>query len=114
MEQSLRSRIQFIAALPAMLAVLALGSYMLASRMDDIASHSQSLQRLVVDSYLAQLSILAPTQRREQERLLQAILDEPDVRAATLWHPDEAWSIHVRTMRQCWILRAIPVKALAG
>ena len=95
MEHSLRSRIQFIAALPAMLAVLALGSYMLASRMDDIATHSQSLQRLVVDSYLAQLSILTPAQRRDQERLLQAILDEPDVRAATLWHPDEAWSIHV-------------------
>jgi len=94
-EQSLRSRIQFIAALPAMLAVLALGSYMLASRMDDIASHSQSLQRLVVDSYLAQLSILTPAQRRDQEHLLQAILDEPDVRAATLWHPDETWSIHV-------------------
>jgi len=94
-EQSLRSRIQFIAALPAMLAVLALGSYMLASRMDDIASHSQSLQRLVVDSYLAQLSTLTPAQRRDQERLLQVILDEPDVRAATLWHPDEGWSIHV-------------------
>jgi two-component system, NarL family, sensor histidine kinase BarA len=94
-EQSLRSRIQFIAALPAMLAVLALGSYMLASRMDDIDSHSRSLQRLVVDSYIAQLSAISVDHPDARQRLMQTILDEPDVRAATLWHPQEQWSVHV-------------------
>ena len=95
MEPSLRSRIQIIAALPALLAVLALGGYMLASRMDDIDSHSRSLQRLVVDSYLAQITALPAQAQADRERLMQALLNEPDVRAATLWHPGEQWSVHV-------------------
>jgi two-component system, NarL family, sensor histidine kinase BarA len=94
-QQSLRSRIQLIAALPALLAVIALGSYMLAGRMADIENHGRSLQRLVVDSYLAQLGAVPDDQRPQQERLMRAILDEPDVRAATLWHPKQQWSIHV-------------------
>ncbi|PKM22083.1 MAG: hybrid sensor histidine kinase/response regulator [Gammaproteobacteria bacterium HGW-Gammaproteobacteria-14] len=81
-------------ALPALLAVVALGSYMLTSRINDIESHGRSLQRLVVDSYLAQLGSLPEDQRPQQEQLLRAALDEPDVRAATLWHPGEQWSIH--------------------
>ncbi|MFN3715019.1 MAG: response regulator [Alcanivoracaceae bacterium] len=95
MQQSLRSRIQIMAALPALLAVMALGSYMLAGRMADIDNHGRSLQRLVVDSYLAQLGAVAEDQHPHQERLMRAILDEPDVRAATLWHPRQQWSIHV-------------------
>jgi two-component system sensor histidine kinase BarA len=94
-EQSLRSRIQFISALPALLAVIAMGSYMLSSRMSDIESHSQSLQRLVVDSYLAQLGALPADLPEAQEAVLRSILNEPDVRAATLHHPDQEWTLHV-------------------
>jgi two-component system, NarL family, sensor histidine kinase BarA len=94
-EQSLRSRIQLIAALPALLAVIAMGSYMLASRISDIESHSHSLQRLIVDGYRAQLAALPVDQHDQQERLLRAILNEPDVRAATLRHLQQPWSLHV-------------------
>ncbi|MDF1630186.1 MAG: response regulator [Alcanivoracaceae bacterium] len=95
MEQSLRSRIQFISALPALLAVVAMGSYVLSSRVSDIESHSQSLQRLVVDSYRAQLSAVPADHPTEQELVLRTILNEPDVRAATLHHPEQTWSLHV-------------------
>lgn len=94
MEQSLRNRIQFIATLPALLAVVTIGSYMLASRMSDIESHSQSLQRLVLDSYLSQLGALSAEQQPQQEKLLRAMLNEPDVRAATLSHTQQQWSLH--------------------
>lgn len=95
MEHSLRSRIQLISALPALLAVIAMGGYMLASRISDIESHSQSLQRLVVDNYVAQLSALPSDQPTKQEKVLREILNEPDVRAATLHHPGQAWILHV-------------------
>ena len=95
MEQSLRSRIQFISALPALLAVIAMGSYMLSSRLNDIENHSESLQRLVMESYLAQLGALPADQPGPQELILRSILNEPDVRAATLRHPQQAWSLHV-------------------
>lgn len=93
-EHSLRNRIQLIATLPALLAVLAIGSYMLASRMSDIESHSQSLQRLVLDSYLAQLSAMPAELQEPQEKLLRSMLNEPDVRAASLSHKQQQWSLH--------------------
>ena len=78
MEHSLRSRIQLISALPALLAVIAMGGYMLSSRISDIESHSQSLQRLVVDNYVAQLSALPSDQPTNQEKVLREILNEPE------------------------------------
>ena len=94
MSGSLRARIQLLSTLPALLAVLLFGGYLLAERVATLAEYSENVQRLVVASIGAQLSVLAPTDREAQRALLQEALNAPEVRAISLWQPDQHWSLH--------------------
>ena len=99
MQHSLRTRMMLMAALPAMVAVTLLGGYMLASRIADIQQHSHALNRLVLASYSGRMAALMahqnPLIEQRIEPLLRDLLEEPDVRAATLHHPNSTWQRHV-------------------
>ncbi|MEY1661434.1 response regulator [Isoalcanivorax beigongshangi] len=91
---SLRTRMLLMTALPTLLAVLALGGYLLVTRLTDIHSHSEHLQRLVVDSYSARLQALAADSSDLLPTLMQQLLDEQDVRAARFTRPGQT-ALHV-------------------
>src|SRR5690606_33451756 len=99
MQHSLRTRMMLMAALPAMVAVTLLGSYMLTSRIADIQQHRHALNRLVLASYGGRMAALMahqnPLIEQRIEPLLRDLLEEPDVRAATLHHPNSTWQRHV-------------------
>ena len=94
MPGSLRARIQLLSALPALLAVLLFGGYLLTERITTLNAYSHNMQRLVLDSLSAQLAVLPPTDQQTQRTLLQEALNAPEVRAITLWHPTRHWSLH--------------------
>src|SRR5690606_7439854 len=77
----------------------AVGGYMLASRIADIQQHSHALNRLVLASYGGRMAALMahqnPLIEQRIEPLLRDLLEEPDVRAATLHHPNSTWQRHV-------------------
>ncbi|MBQ0754655.1 MAG: response regulator [Gammaproteobacteria bacterium] len=99
MQYSLRTRMMVMAAVPALVAVAVLGAYMLTSRISDINQHAHSLHQLVVDSYSSRLAASLPQahtqQPKTQERILRELLEEDDVRAATLTHRHTHESVHV-------------------
>lgn len=99
MRYSLRTRMMVMAAVPALVAVAILGAYMLTSRISDINQHAHSLHQLVVDSYSSRLAASLPQADsltpETHERILRELLEEDDVRAATLTHRHTSKSVHV-------------------
>ena len=57
--QSLRSRLMFMAILPALLAALVLGGYSLVNRLVDVRDTNAQRQQLVTDSFAARLESTA-------------------------------------------------------
>ncbi|MDF1819954.1 MAG: ATP-binding protein [Alcanivoracaceae bacterium] len=95
MQQSLRNRILWMAALPALIGMVLLGGYLLVSRVQDIRDHGEHLQRLVMDSYGSRLQGYPDTLDRDQLTLLaRELLEEPGVRAAHIRVPAENWDTH--------------------
>ena len=82
---SLRSRILLLTAVPTLVAALLMGSYLLLNRFHDIRSQSDQTQQLILESYAARSSILpADATEADALKILKALLEEQDVRAATL------------------------------
>ena len=95
MQQSLRNRILWMAALPALIGMVLLGGYLLVSRVQDIHDHGEHLQRLVMESYGSRLVGYPQTLDREAiANLARELLEEPGVRAAHISLPGEDWSAH--------------------
>ncbi len=92
--QSLRSRLMFMAALPALLAALVIGGYSMVNRIVDVRETNAQRQQLVTDSYAAQLETLPHNSQRKQQNLLRQLLEEQDVRAATLVFNDGRPTLH--------------------
>ena len=57
--QSLRSRLMFMAILPALLAALVVGGYSLVNRLVDVRDTNAQRQQLVADSFAARLESTA-------------------------------------------------------
>ena len=93
MSQTLRVRILWMAALPALLGMVLLGGYLLLSRADDVSRYAYNTQRLVLDSYRARLAVLPADDTAAIQSLTRRLLEEPDVRAVTVRLPGGA-SIH--------------------
>lgn len=81
---NLRTRILLLTAVPVVIAALALGGYVLSSRVNEIRDNTRNLHRLILDSYAAQLQALDSADLAGHQRVMQALLNEADVRAATL------------------------------
>lgn len=92
--QSLRSRLMFMAALPALLAALVIGGYSMVNRIVDVRETNAQRQQLITDSYAAQLETLPHNSQRKQQTLLRQLLEEQDVRAATLVFNDGRPTLH--------------------
>lgn len=92
--QSLRSRLMFMATLPALLAALVIGGYSTVNRIIDVRDTNAQRQQLITDSYAAQLETLPQSSQRKQQMLLRQLLEEQDVRAATLIYNDDKLIIH--------------------
>ena len=92
--QSLRSRLMFMAALPALLAALVIGGYSMVNRLVDVRETNAQRQQLVTDSYAAQLETLPHNSQGKQQKLLRQLLEEQDVRAATLVFNDGRATLH--------------------
>ncbi|PHR63700.1 MAG: hybrid sensor histidine kinase/response regulator [Alcanivorax sp.] len=92
--QSLRSRLMFMAALPALLAALVIGGYSMVNRIVDVRETNAQRQQLVTDSYAAQLETLPHDSRGKQQKLLRQLLEEQDVRAASLVFNDGRPTLH--------------------
>ncbi len=107
--QSLRSRLMFMAALPALLAALVIGGYSMVNRIVDVRETNAQRQQLVTDSYAAQLETLPHNSQRKQQNLLRQLLEEQDVRAATLVFNDGRPTLHAGPR-----LRPAPVAAAAN
>ncbi|MDF1780087.1 MAG: response regulator [Alcanivoracaceae bacterium] len=99
MRQSLRARMMVMAAVPAMVAVAILGAYMLVSRIGDIHQYAHNLHQLALDSYTSRIAAALPEDDSETsdaaQHILRALLEEADVRAATLHNTTNGWSSHV-------------------
>ena len=87
---NLRTRILLLTAIPAIIAALTLGGYVFTSRVDDIRDNTQNLHRLIVDSYAARIQAIQTPTLDDYQKLMRAILEEQDVRAATLREGDAA------------------------
>jgi len=85
---SLRTRILVMTVLPAFLAALVIGGYTLVNRVLEVRADTAHRQQLIIDSYAARLAALDSAGAQAYEPLLRAILEEPDVRAATLLDDD--------------------------
>ena len=107
--QSLRSRLMFMAALPALLAALVIGGYSMVNRIVDVRETNAQRQQLVTDSYAAQLETLPHNSQRKQQNLLRQLLEEQDVRSATLVFNDGRPTLHAGPR-----LRPAPVAAAAN
>lgn len=107
--QSLRSRLMFMAALPALLAALVIGGYSMVNRIVDVRETNAQRQQLVTDSYAAQLETLPHNSQRKQQNLLRQLLEEQDVRAATLVFNDGRPTLHAGPR-----LRPAPAAAAAN
>jgi two-component system, NarL family, sensor histidine kinase BarA len=87
---NLRTRILLLTAIPAIVATLTLGGYMFGSRVDDIRDNTQNLHRLIVDSYAARIQAMQTPTLDDYQKLMRGLLEEQDVRAATLREGDAA------------------------
>ncbi|MGK0393822.1 MAG: two-component system sensor histidine kinase BarA [Alcanivorax borkumensis] len=92
--QSLRSRLMLMAAMPALLAALIIGGYSMVNRIIDVRDTNAQRQQLVTNSYAAQLETLPHNSQNKQQMLLRQLLEEQDVRAATLIFNDGRPSLH--------------------
>ena len=81
---SLRTRILLLTALPAIVAALALGSYVLISRINDLQSNAYHLHQLTVENYGTRATALSSGDTAKFRELMAALLEEQDVRSATL------------------------------
>ncbi|ASK33495.1 hybrid sensor histidine kinase/response regulator [Alcanivorax sp. N3-2A] len=91
---SLRNRIMAMTALPAFLAAMIVGGYTLITRIQDVRENNAHRQQLIVDSFASRLQALGADQRAASEALLRELLEQPDVRAATLLDPAAGWQLH--------------------
>jgi len=82
--RSLHSRLMVMAVLPAMLAALLVGGYALVSHLLNVQDSNASRQLLIADSFAAQLQSITPNDTAGQRALLRELLEQEDVRAATL------------------------------
>ena len=64
--QSLRSRLMLMAAMPALLAALIIGGYSMVNRIIDVRDTNAQRQQLVTDSYAAQLETLPHNSQNKQ------------------------------------------------
>ena len=71
--QSLRSRLMFMAILPALMAALVVGGYSLVNRLVDVRDTNAQRQQLVTDSFAARLESTAATDTARQQRLLRQL-----------------------------------------
>ncbi|MBZ2189842.1 response regulator [Alcanivorax sp. JB21] len=88
---NLRTRILLLTAVPVVIAALTLGGYVLASRLSEIRDNTHNLHRLILDSYAARLQALDASDLHGHRTVMQALLEEQDVRAATLRQGDQAY-----------------------
>lgn len=98
MQQNLRTRMMIMAAVPALVAVLVLGAYMMISRINDIHQYAHNVHELALDSYSNRLGTVlshAPGDDLAAQAILRKLLEEQDVRAATLLNSQTGWSLHV-------------------
>jgi len=96
MQQSLRTRMMIMAAVPALVAVLVLGSYMMVNRISDIHRYAHSVHALTLDSYSNRLgNALDHGNPPQTEAILRSLLEEEDVRAATLLNSLDGSRLHV-------------------
>ena len=91
---SLRTRILVMTALPAFLAALVIGGYTLVHRMMEVRADTAHRQQLIIESYAARLAALGEAEQPAYEPLLRALLEEPDVRAASLLDNQSGWQSH--------------------
>ncbi|HAB05083.1 MAG TPA: hybrid sensor histidine kinase/response regulator, partial [Alcanivorax sp.] len=91
---SLRTRILVMTALPAFLAALVIGGYTLVHRMVEVRADTAHRQQLIIESYAARLAALGEAEQPAYEPLLRALLEEPDVRAASLLDNQSGWQSH--------------------
>ncbi|EKF73932.1 sensor/response regulator hybrid [Alcanivorax hongdengensis A-11-3] len=81
----LRTRLMIMTALPAVLAALVIGGYATVSRISDVRAMTAERQQLITDSYAARInSHDASASDAQLQALLQALLEETDVRAASI------------------------------
>jgi two-component system sensor histidine kinase BarA len=92
---SLRTRIMAMTALPAFLAAMIVGGYTLANRILDVRENNAHRQQLITDSFAARLAAVPTGQRALCQQLLRDLLEQPEVRAATLINPDTGLRLHV-------------------
>ncbi|MGB1466443.1 MAG: histidine kinase dimerization/phospho-acceptor domain-containing protein, partial [Alcanivorax nanhaiticus] len=86
--RSLHSRLMLMAILPAVLAALVVGGYALISHLLNVQDSNASRQQLLADSFAAQLESMDHRDARSQQALLHRLLEEQDVRAASLIFDD--------------------------
>ncbi|KGD66648.1 sensor/response regulator hybrid [Alcanivorax nanhaiticus] len=86
--RSLHSRLMLMAILPAALAALVVGGYALISHLLNVQDSNASRQQLLADSFAAQLESMDHRDTRSQQTLLHRLLEEQDVRAASLIFDD--------------------------
>ena len=86
--RSLHSRLMVMAVLPAMLAALLVGGYALTSHLLNVQDSNANRQLLIADSFSAQLQSISPDDHIAQQALLRGLLEEDDVRAASLVFQD--------------------------
>jgi len=91
---SLRTRILMMTALPAFLAALVIGGYTLVHRVLEVRADTAHRQQLIIESYAARLAALGDAAQPAYEPLLRALLEEPDVRAASLLDNLAGWQSH--------------------
>lgn len=91
---SLRTRILVMTALPAFLAALVIGGYTLVHRVLEVRADTAHRQQLIIESYAARLAALGDAEQPAYEPLLRALLEEPDVRAASLLDNPSGWQSH--------------------
>ena len=94
MRASLKTRLMLTTALPAVLAVLAVGVYVALSRMAEIEQNTRTLHRLVLDSYAARLESVPAGDIEAYNDLVQKLLEDPDVRAVHLRATEGRWELH--------------------
>ncbi|MED5388420.1 MAG: ATP-binding protein [Pseudomonadota bacterium] len=92
--QSLRSRLMFMAILPALLAALVVGGYSLVKHLIDVQETNAQRQQLITDSFAARLESTRAADSARQQQLLRELLEAEDVRAATLDFDGDRTSLH--------------------
>ena len=92
--QSLHSRLMFMAILPALMAAVVVGGYSLVNRLMDVRDTNAQRQQLIADSFAARLESTSPDDTSQQQQLLRQLLEAQDVRAATLDFAGERTTLH--------------------